>query len=87
MCGIVVHTTFASTDLRQDMLTLQAFNQMEDVWKGDQLEYGMIPYKCLSAGDKIGFIQVRGETIPMHGGDTSTRLCTRGMHEAPTFIR
>ena len=27
----------------------------------------------------------RGETI--RGGDTFTRLCARGMHEAPTFIR
>ena len=49
---------FNQLDLRQDMLTIQAFNQMEMVWKSDNLEYGMIPYKCLSAGDKIGFIQV-----------------------------
>jgi len=45
-------------DLRQDMLTLLSLQLMDSVWKSAGLDYGIIPYRCLSTGPSIGLIQV-----------------------------
>jgi hypothetical protein len=46
-------------DLRQDMLTLQMFRIMDNIWRRSNLNLGMIPYGCISTGDEIGFIEVQ----------------------------
>ncbi|XP_062889212.1 phosphatidylinositol 4,5-bisphosphate 3-kinase catalytic subunit delta isoform [Mobula hypostoma] len=52
-------------DLRQDMLTIQMIQLMDVLWKKQGLDYRMIPYACLSTGDKTGVIEVvpHSETI------------------------
>uniref|UniRef100_A0A8C9WE68 phosphatidylinositol-4,5-bisphosphate 3-kinase n=1 Tax=Scleropages formosus TaxID=113540 RepID=A0A8C9WE68_SCLFO len=45
-------------DLRQDMLTLQMIQLMEILWKKEGLDLRMIPYGCLSTGNKTGLIEV-----------------------------
>lgn len=52
-------------DLRQDMLTLLSLRLMENVWRKSNLDYGLIPYKCLSTGYQIGMIEVvtQSETL------------------------
>uniref|UniRef100_A0A8D3BM23 phosphatidylinositol-4,5-bisphosphate 3-kinase n=1 Tax=Scophthalmus maximus TaxID=52904 RepID=A0A8D3BM23_SCOMX len=45
-------------DLRQDMLTLQMIQLMETLWKREGLDLRMIPYGCLSTGNKMGLIEV-----------------------------
>lgn len=52
-------------DLRQDMLTIQMIRLMDVLWKKQGLDYRMIPYGCLSTGDKTGVIEVvpQSETI------------------------
>ncbi|KAK3518838.1 hypothetical protein QTP70_014998 [Hemibagrus guttatus] len=45
-------------DLRQDMLTLQMIQLMDVLWKSEGLDLRMIPYGCLSTGDKTGLIEV-----------------------------
>ncbi|XP_066547128.1 phosphatidylinositol 4,5-bisphosphate 3-kinase catalytic subunit delta isoform [Amia ocellicauda] len=45
-------------DLRQDMLTLQMIQLMDVLWKKEGLDLRMIPYGCLSTGDKTGLIEV-----------------------------
>ena len=49
---------FLFIDLRQDMLTILSLRIMENLWRKAGLEYGLIPYKCLSTGNKIGLIEV-----------------------------
>ncbi|XP_030624865.1 phosphatidylinositol 4,5-bisphosphate 3-kinase catalytic subunit delta isoform isoform X2 [Chanos chanos] len=45
-------------DLRQDMLTLQMIQLMDVLWKTESLDLRMIPYGCLSTGNKTGLIEV-----------------------------
>nr|WEL12771.1 phosphatidylinositol-4,5-bisphosphate 3-kinase catalytic subunit alpha/beta/delta [Halisarca dujardinii] len=45
-------------DLRQDMLTLQIIGIMDSLWHLEGLDMQMMPYGCLSTGDKIGVIEV-----------------------------
>ncbi|PWA31029.1 hypothetical protein CCH79_00010662 [Gambusia affinis] len=45
-------------DLRQDMLTLQTIRLMENLWKKEGLDLRMIPYGCLSTGNKTGLIEI-----------------------------
>uniref|UniRef100_A0AAR2JDK6 Phosphatidylinositol-4,5-bisphosphate 3-kinase n=1 Tax=Pygocentrus nattereri TaxID=42514 RepID=A0AAR2JDK6_PYGNA len=45
-------------DLRQDMLTLQMIQLMDILWKTEGLDLRMIPYGCLSTGNKTGVIEV-----------------------------
>ncbi|KAF4078056.1 hypothetical protein AMELA_G00195000 [Ameiurus melas] len=45
-------------DLRQDMLTLQMIQLMDVLWKTEGLDLRMIPYGCLSTGNKTGLIEV-----------------------------
>uniref|UniRef100_A0A3Q1EZR5 Phosphatidylinositol-4,5-bisphosphate 3-kinase, catalytic subunit delta n=1 Tax=Acanthochromis polyacanthus TaxID=80966 RepID=A0A3Q1EZR5_9TELE len=45
-------------DLRQDMLTLQMIQLMENLWKTEGLDLRMSPYGCLSTGNKMGLIEV-----------------------------
>ncbi|XP_077370871.1 phosphatidylinositol 4,5-bisphosphate 3-kinase catalytic subunit delta isoform [Festucalex cinctus] len=55
MVGIIFKN---GDDLRQDMLTLQMIRLMENLWKKEGLDLRMIPYGCLSTGNKMGFIEV-----------------------------
>nr|XP_006815238.1 PREDICTED: LOW QUALITY PROTEIN: phosphatidylinositol 4,5-bisphosphate 3-kinase catalytic subunit beta isoform-like [Saccoglossus kowalevskii] len=52
-------------DLRQDMLTLQMFQIMDNIWQAEGLDLRMVPYRALSTGDKVGLIEVvtEAETI------------------------
>uniref|UniRef100_A0A8C2E5U1 phosphatidylinositol-4,5-bisphosphate 3-kinase n=1 Tax=Cyprinus carpio TaxID=7962 RepID=A0A8C2E5U1_CYPCA len=45
-------------DLRQDMLTLQMIQLMDVLWKTEGLDLRMLPYGCLSTGNKTGLIEV-----------------------------
>ncbi|KAM7412109.1 hypothetical protein PAMA_021865 [Pampus argenteus] len=45
-------------DLRQDMLTLQMIHLMENLWKKEGRDLRMIPYGCLSTGNKMGLIEI-----------------------------
>ena len=40
------------------MLTLLSLRLMDKVWKKVGLDYGIIPYKCLSTGPMVGLIEV-----------------------------
>ncbi|XP_051281142.1 phosphatidylinositol 4,5-bisphosphate 3-kinase catalytic subunit delta isoform isoform X2 [Dicentrarchus labrax] len=55
MVGIIFKN---GDDLRQDMLTLQMIQLMENLWKKEGLDLRMIPYACLSTGNKMGLIEV-----------------------------
>ncbi|XP_032376786.1 phosphatidylinositol 4,5-bisphosphate 3-kinase catalytic subunit delta isoform isoform X2 [Etheostoma spectabile] len=55
MVGIIFKN---GDDLRQDMLTLQMIQLMENLWKREGLDLRMIPYGCLSTGNKMGLIEV-----------------------------
>lgn len=55
MVGIIFKN---GDDLRQDMLTLQMIQLMETLWKKEGLDLRMIPYGCLSTGNKMGLIEV-----------------------------
>uniref|UniRef100_A0A671U1R0 phosphatidylinositol-4,5-bisphosphate 3-kinase n=1 Tax=Sparus aurata TaxID=8175 RepID=A0A671U1R0_SPAAU len=55
MVGIIFKN---GDDLRQDMLTLQMIRLMENLWKKEGLDLRMIPYGCLSTGNKMGLIEV-----------------------------
>nr|BAQ19553.1 phosphatidylinositol 4,5-bisphosphate 3-kinase catalytic subunit beta isoform [Patiria pectinifera] len=52
-------------DLRQDMLTLQVMQIMDNIWQEEGLDLRLIPYKTLATGNKIGMIQIvtEAETI------------------------
>ncbi|XP_053331098.1 phosphatidylinositol 4,5-bisphosphate 3-kinase catalytic subunit delta isoform-like [Spea bombifrons] len=65
-------------DLRQDMLALQMIRQMDILWKREGLDLRMIPYGCLSTGDKTGLIEVvmRSETIANIQRDCSSVAAT-----------
>lgn len=45
-------------DLRQDMLTLQVMQIMDNIWQEEGLDLRIIPYKALSTGRKVGLIEV-----------------------------
>ncbi|KAL6051806.1 Phosphatidylinositol 4,5-bisphosphate 3-kinase catalytic subunit gamma isoform [Balamuthia mandrillaris] len=45
-------------DLRQDLLTLQMLRIMDHVWKVDNLDLHLTPYKCIATGDSMGMIEV-----------------------------
>uniref|UniRef100_A0A8C9FRX9 phosphatidylinositol-4,5-bisphosphate 3-kinase n=1 Tax=Pavo cristatus TaxID=9049 RepID=A0A8C9FRX9_PAVCR len=41
-------------DLRQDMLILQILRIMESIWEAESLDLCLLPYGCISTGNKIG---------------------------------
>ncbi|XP_033095415.1 phosphatidylinositol 4,5-bisphosphate 3-kinase catalytic subunit beta isoform-like [Anneissia japonica] len=45
-------------DLRQDMLTLQVIQIMDNLWQAEGLDLKVIPYKTLSTGHKVGVIEI-----------------------------
>ncbi|PRP80309.1 phosphatidylinositol 3-kinase [Planoprotostelium fungivorum] len=45
-------------DLRQDMLTLQVFNIMNQLWMEEGLELSLTPYAALATGKNQGIIEV-----------------------------
>lgn len=44
-------------DLRQDLLTLQMLGIMDNIWKKDNLDLCLTPYKCIATGDEMGMIE------------------------------
>ena len=44
-------------DLRQDLLTLQMLGIMDNIWKSENLDLCLTPYKCVSTGDEMGMIE------------------------------
>uniref|UniRef100_A0A669DCP5 Phosphatidylinositol 4,5-bisphosphate 3-kinase catalytic subunit gamma isoform n=1 Tax=Oreochromis niloticus TaxID=8128 RepID=A0A669DCP5_ORENI len=45
-------------DLRQDMLILQILLIMESIWETESLDLCLLPYGCISTGNKIGMIEI-----------------------------
>ncbi|XP_078536462.1 phosphatidylinositol 4,5-bisphosphate 3-kinase catalytic subunit gamma isoform [Lissotriton helveticus] len=45
-------------DLRQDMLILQILRIMESIWEAESLDLCLMPYGCISTGNKIGMIEI-----------------------------
>uniref|UniRef100_A0A8C3TEV1 Phosphatidylinositol 4,5-bisphosphate 3-kinase catalytic subunit gamma isoform n=1 Tax=Chelydra serpentina TaxID=8475 RepID=A0A8C3TEV1_CHESE len=45
-------------DLRQDMLILQILRIMESIWEAESLDLCLLPYGCISTGNKIGMIEI-----------------------------
>ncbi|KAM9312943.1 phosphatidylinositol 4,5-bisphosphate 3-kinase catalytic subunit gamma isoform [Gastrophryne carolinensis] len=45
-------------DLRQDMLILQILRIMASIWEEESLDLCLLPYGCISTGNKIGMIQI-----------------------------
>lgn len=52
-------------DLRQDMLTLQMIQLMDQLWQDNGLDLRMLPYKVVCTGANIGMIEVvkKAQTI------------------------
>jgi len=48
----------AGDDLRQDVLTLQMFHIMDELWKSNGLDLHLTPYQVVSTGNESGMIQV-----------------------------
>jgi hypothetical protein len=48
----------AGDDLRQDLLTLQMLELMDNVWKDSGLDLHMIPYGCVATGEGVGMIEI-----------------------------
>lgn len=48
----------AGDDLRQDLLTLQMLELMDNVWKDCGLDLHMIPYGCVATGEGVGMIEI-----------------------------
>uniref|UniRef100_A0A8C5CL03 Phosphatidylinositol-4,5-bisphosphate 3-kinase, catalytic subunit delta n=1 Tax=Gadus morhua TaxID=8049 RepID=A0A8C5CL03_GADMO len=70
-------------DLRQDMLTLQMIQLMENLWKKEGLDLRMIPYGCLSTGNKMGLIEVvkNSDTIANIQRDNSNSAATAAFNK------
>uniref|UniRef100_A0A8C4F0H6 Phosphatidylinositol 4,5-bisphosphate 3-kinase catalytic subunit gamma isoform n=1 Tax=Dicentrarchus labrax TaxID=13489 RepID=A0A8C4F0H6_DICLA len=45
-------------DLRQDMLILQILLIMESIWETESLDLCLLPYGCISTGNRIGMIEI-----------------------------
>jgi len=45
-------------DLRQDSLTLQMLEIMDNIWTSEGIDYCLSPYKCVSTGDEMGMIEI-----------------------------
>ncbi|XP_072040806.1 phosphatidylinositol 4,5-bisphosphate 3-kinase catalytic subunit beta isoform-like [Amphiura filiformis] len=45
-------------DLRQDMLTLQVMQIMDNIWQEEGLDLRLIPYKVLATGCRSGLIEI-----------------------------
>ncbi|OCT87288.1 phosphatidylinositol 4,5-bisphosphate 3-kinase catalytic subunit gamma isoform isoform X1 [Xenopus laevis] len=45
-------------DLRQDMLILQILRIMGSIWEAESLDLYLLPYGCISTGNKIGMIEI-----------------------------
>uniref|UniRef100_A0A3Q3T2Q8 Phosphatidylinositol 4,5-bisphosphate 3-kinase catalytic subunit gamma isoform n=1 Tax=Mastacembelus armatus TaxID=205130 RepID=A0A3Q3T2Q8_9TELE len=45
-------------DLRQDMLILQILLIMESIWETEALDLCLLPYGCISTGNRIGMIEI-----------------------------
>jgi len=52
-------------DIRQDLLTLQMLNIMDQMWKKENLDFNLTIYRCLATSDSVGMIEVvlEAETI------------------------
>lgn len=64
--GANVYVMFkAGDDLRQDLLTLQMLELMDNVWKGSGLDLHLIPYGCVATGEGVGMIEIvlKSDTI------------------------
>eukprot|EP00658_Telonema_sp_P-2_P008745 TRINITY_DN13302_c0_g1_i2.p1 TRINITY_DN13302_c0_g1~~TRINITY_DN13302_c0_g1_i2.p1 ORF type:complete len:335 (-),score=58.18 TRINITY_DN13302_c0_g1_i2:303-1307(-) len=48
----------AGDDLRQDLLTLQMLELMDNVWKASGLNLHLIPYGCVATGEGVGMIEI-----------------------------
>uniref|UniRef100_A0A4W4HIX2 phosphatidylinositol-4,5-bisphosphate 3-kinase n=1 Tax=Electrophorus electricus TaxID=8005 RepID=A0A4W4HIX2_ELEEL len=70
-------------DLRQDMLTLQMIQLMDVLWKTEGLDLRMVPYGCLSTGNKTGLIEVvkNADTIANIQRNSSNNAATAAFNK------
>lgn len=80
MIGIIFKN---GDDLRQDMLTLQMIQLMENLWKTEGLDLRMSPYGCLSTGNKMGLIEAvkNSDTIANIQLNSSTTAATAAFNK------
>ncbi|KAM7366915.1 hypothetical protein PAMP_014851 [Pampus punctatissimus] len=45
-------------DLRQDMLILQILVIMQSIWETESMDLCLLPYGCISTGNRIGMIEI-----------------------------
>ncbi|GAB1226597.1 hypothetical protein ENUP19_0298G0052 [Entamoeba nuttalli] len=68
-------------DLRQDVLTLQMLQLMNNIWKSAGLDLRMLPYHCTATGNEIGMLELvqdsetYGKIIADEGGQGTLRVC------------
>uniref|UniRef100_A0A4W4HAJ5 Phosphatidylinositol-4,5-bisphosphate 3-kinase n=1 Tax=Electrophorus electricus TaxID=8005 RepID=A0A4W4HAJ5_ELEEL len=70
-------------NLRQDMLTLQMIQLMDVLWKTEGLDLRMVPYGCLSTGNKTGLIEVvkNADTIANIQRNSSNNAATAAFNK------
>ncbi|CAL8323759.1 unnamed protein product [Lota lota] len=56
-------------DLRQDMLILQILLIMESIWETESLDLSLLPYGCISTGNRIGQLVSGGNSSSLETGD------------------
>ena len=62
--GCEVTVIFKSgDDLRQDSLTLQLIRLMDDIWRDNQIDLTMEPYRCVATSPTTGLVQVVPKSI------------------------
>lgn len=54
-------------DLRQDMLTLQILQLMDNIWQAEGLDLRMNPYMCIATGKEQGLIEVVTDSMTIAG--------------------
>ncbi|XP_075071088.1 phosphatidylinositol 4,5-bisphosphate 3-kinase catalytic subunit delta isoform-like isoform X4 [Mixophyes fleayi] len=70
-------------DLRQDMLVLHMIKLMDHLWKEDGLDLRVIPYGCLSTGERTGLIEavLQSDTIANIHLNSSRRAATAAFNK------
>lgn len=63
-------------DLRQDVLTLQLIQIMDNLWCNDGLDLQMTPYRCITTGSQQGLIEIVKNSVTT--ADIHKKIGVRG---------